>query len=98
MIPFLLKTGYKENDIYWVPISGLQGANLVRPVEKDKCSWYNGQTFIEILDGMPIEKRDPEGPLRIPILDKQKDRGIIIHGKVMQGTVRLGDKIALSPH
>jgi peptide chain release factor subunit 3 len=70
----------------------------VRPVEKDKCSWYNGQTFIEILDGMPIEKRDPEGPLRIPILDKQKDRGIIIHGKVMQGTVRLGDKIALSPH
>ena len=26
------------------------------------------------------------------------DRGIIIHGKVIQGTVRIGDKLALSPH
>jgi peptide chain release factor subunit 3 len=94
----LLKTGYKETDIYWVPISGLTGANLLKPLEKSVCSWYDGPTFMEIIDNLPVEKRDAEGPLRIPILDKQKDRGIVIHGKVMQGTVRVGDKIALSPH
>lgn len=84
LIPFLLKTGYKENDIYWVPISGLTGANLVnRDDMKTTCPWYDGPCFLEILDKMPIEKRDPTGPLRIPILDKQKDRGIVIHGKVV---------------
>lgn len=98
LLPFLLKTGYKETDIYWVPISGLTGANLLKPLEKSVCSWYDGPTFMEIIDNLPVEKRDAEGPLRIPILDKQKDRGIVIHGKVMQGTVRVGDKIALSPH
>ena len=51
-----------------------------------------------LAQNLPIEKRNPDGPLRIPILDKQKDRGIVIHGKVMQGTVRVGDKISLSPH
>jgi peptide chain release factor subunit 3 len=99
LLPFLLKTGYKETDLYWVPISGLQGTNLVnRDTMKEVCPWFDGPCFLEVLDQMPVEKRDPNGPLRIPILDKQKDRGIVVHGKVVQGTVRLGDKIALSPH
>lgn len=99
LMPFLLKTGYTENDIYWVPISGLTGTNLIdREGVKEVCPWYDGPCFIEILDNMPIEARDPNGPLRIPVLDKQKDRGIVIHGKVVQGTVRVGDKLALSPH
>ena len=81
--PFLVKTGYSLDDIFWVPISGLTGANLVTPVDKTKCSWYEGPTLMEILDNMPLEKRDPNGPLRIPILDKQKDRDLVIHGKVL---------------
>jgi peptide chain release factor subunit 3 len=82
-----------------VPISGLTGTNLVsREGVKEVSPWYDGPCFIEILDNMPLEVRDPNGPLRIPVLDKVKDRGIIIHGKVVQGTVRVGDKLALSPH
>lgn len=99
LTPFLLKTGYQESDIYWVPISGLHGLNLTnRNTMKEICPWYDGPCFIEILDNMPIEKRDPNGTLRIPILDKYKDRGIIVHGKIVQGTLRLGDSITLSPH
>lgn len=99
LTPFLLKTGYKEEDVYWVPISGLTGMNLVdQEGMKQACPWYEGPSFLETLDKMPVEARDATGPLRIPILDKQKDRGIIIHGKVVQGTVRVGDKLALSPH
>lgn len=52
-----------------MPISGLTGANLLNHVG-DKCPWYTGPTFIEIIDNMAIEQRDPNGPLRIPILDK----------------------------
>lgn len=99
LTPFLLKTGYKEEDVFWVPISGLAGINLVdQEGMKQACPWYEGPSFLETLDKMPVEARDASGPLRIPILDKQKDRGIIIHGKVVQGTVRVGDKLALSPH
>lgn len=48
---------------------------------------------------MPIDARNAEAPLRIPVLDKMKDGNrSIIFGKVEQGTVRLGDRLALSPN
>jgi peptide chain release factor subunit 3 len=28
ILPFLLKTGFKEEDIKWIPISGLAGDNI----------------------------------------------------------------------
>lgn len=55
--------------------------------------------MIEILDNMPIEARNAEAPLRVPILDKMKDSNkTIVFGKVEQGTVRLGDRLAVSPN
>ena len=45
-----------------------------------------------------MNQRDPNGPLRIPIIDKTKEAGIVIaYGKVESGMVRLGDKIMISP-
>ena len=52
---------------------------------------------MQILNELPTEKRDENGPLRIPILDKMKDAGVIAHGKIESGTVRIGDKIMISP-
>jgi len=53
---------------------------------------------MEILDEVSLDKRDPVGGLRIPILDKMKDPALVCHGKVENGTVRLGDKLAVMPH
>lgn len=94
--PFLNKTGYKDEDLIWVPVAGLTGANLNEPLGKE-CNWYNGPTFMEILDKLTLEKRYPDGPLRIPILDKMKDKDLIIHGKVENGTISLGDNLAMMP-
>ena len=82
-----------------MPISGLTGQNIVEPVDSSVCSWYHGPTLLDILDNMPIAAdRNAEAPLRIPVLDKMKDSNrSIIFGKVEQGTVRLGDRLALSP-
>ena len=33
LTPFLKATGYEDNDIIWIPISGLTGANIAEPVE-----------------------------------------------------------------
>jgi peptide chain release factor subunit 3 len=71
--PFLLKSGYGKDDVFYVPISGLTGDNIVQPVEPDRCPWYKGPTLMGILDDLPVEKRDIQGCLRIPVLDKQKD-------------------------
>lgn len=51
-----------------------------------------------MLDDIPVdEHRDAEGPLRIPVLDKMKDKDLTVHGKVESGTIRLGDKLAIMP-
>lgn len=43
-------------------------------------------------------KRYPDGPLRIPVLDKMKEKDLIVHGKVENGTITLGDKLAIMPN
>jgi peptide chain release factor subunit 3 len=93
--PFLRKTGYKDEDVIYVPIAGLTGENIME--KTDVCKWYTGPTFMEILDQIKLYPRFKDGPLRIPILDKMKDKDLIIHGKVENGTVKLGDKMALMP-
>lgn len=83
--------------MYYVPISGLTGDNIVKLVDPSVCKWYKGDTLMEILDNLPVENRDPNGPLRIPILEKVKEQGVVAHGKIESGTIRIGDKIMVSP-
>lgn len=98
MKPFVAQCGYDpEKDVVFVPISGLNGDNIKEPVAKTVCNWYQGPTLIEILDNLEIPPRDANGPLRIPILDKMRDRGTVVFGKVESGTVKIGDQLSLMP-
>jgi len=82
--------------VIYVPIEGLSGCNI--QTKQDRCGWYTGPTLLEILDDIKMPPTNAKGPLRIPILDKMKDKDLVIHGKVENGTVSLGDKLALMPH
>jgi peptide chain release factor subunit 3 len=42
LAPFLEKSGYPEEDVFYVPISGLEGSNIVEKVDPKVCSWYKG--------------------------------------------------------
>jgi len=95
VIPFLHGCGYTDNDITWVPISGLQGENF--KTKTTKCDWYEGSSLLDVLDTMQIPERDENKPLRIPILDKMTDRGVMVFGKVEQGKVEVGTKIMIAP-
>ena len=53
ILPFLLKTGFKEDDIKWIPISGLTGDNITEV--GDSCDWYKGPCLMEIFDQLPVE-------------------------------------------
>ena len=81
--PFLEQCGYTDNDLFWVPISGLTGQNIVEPVDSSVCNWYQGPTLLDILDNMPVIDRLADAPLRVPVLDKMKEGNrSIIFGKV----------------
>jgi peptide chain release factor subunit 3 len=94
--PFLVTCGFDlEKDVYWVPISGFTADNIKDRVDKKICNWYNGPSLLELIDDMEIPERDASGPIRIPIIDKLKDRGVVVFGKVESGTINMGDKLML---
>ena len=97
LVPFLKSTGFEESDLTFVPIVGLSGDNIRDPVSPQTCNWYQGPTLLEILDKVELEPRFPDGPLRIPVLDKMKDPNLIVHGKIENGTLKIGDKLAIMP-
>lgn len=50
LISFLIKIGYKEENITFVPISGYEGENLLE--RSKKMEWYRGPCLYEILDSV----------------------------------------------
>ncbi len=107
--PFLKGCGFKiKKEVKFIPISGLSGANVKDEVSKDVCPWWsqsvaagenntNVSTLIGLLDSLAIDGRDSKAPLRMPVLDRYRDSGTIVIGKVESGTVRAGMKVTVMP-
>lgn len=99
MLPFLKTSGYNvKKDVQFLPISGLFGTNMKTRLDKQICSWWDGPCLFEALDAIDIPLRDPNGPLRMPIIDKFKDMGTTVMGKVESGSVREGDSLLIMPN
>eukprot|EP00829_Urostomides_striatus_P009909 TRINITY_DN222_c0_g2_i1.p1 TRINITY_DN222_c0_g2~~TRINITY_DN222_c0_g2_i1.p1 ORF type:complete len:648 (-),score=233.22 TRINITY_DN222_c0_g2_i1:44-1987(-) len=99
LTPAIVKYGFNvEKNVTWIPLSGLTGANISKPVDKAQCHWYDGPTFMELLENIELPPRLYEGPVRIPVLDKLKDRGTDIFGKVHCGKIQLGSKLVVMPY
>ena len=99
LTPFLNRYGFNiEKNVTWVPLSGLTGANIVNKVDPKLCSWYTGPTLMEILENMQLPERDFDGAVRIPVLDKMKDRGTDIFGKVHSGKIEVGTQLMVMPY
>jgi len=107
--PFLKSCGFViKREVKFIPISGLSGANVKEEVDPSVCSWWrdchtNGEnntsspTLLSLLDSLEIKDRDPNAPLRIPVLDRYNDRGTIAMGKVESGIIRPGMKVTVMP-
>lgn len=53
---------------------------------------------MDLVDDLKLDNRNADGPLRIPILDKMRDRGCVVFGKVESGTIVMGEKLQIMPH
>eukprot|EP01083_Nonionella_stella_P131941 401129_1 len=107
--PFLKGCGFKiKKEVKFMPISGLDGANVKDEVDPKVCPWWkdcytnndnntSDPTLMSLLDRLEMKGRDPNAPVRIPVLDRYTDRGTIAMGKVESGTIRPGMKVITMP-
>ncbi len=95
--PKLKLLGFNDPSIYFVPVSGFTGANIKDRVDSKVCSWYNGPSLFEVLDVLPAVARDLNAPLRIPVMDRYREQGLHVVGKIETGTLNLNDNLVLMP-
>jgi peptide chain release factor subunit 3 len=107
--PYLKNVGYTiKRDVKFLPISGINGDNILREVPPEKCRWWKEYyatgahntttpTLLSTLDSLAIHGRNPDGPLRIPCLDRYLERGCVVLGKVESGTLKVGDTVLIAP-
>ncbi|CAF0857513.1 unnamed protein product [Rotaria sordida] len=96
---YLKMCGFKsEKDTIFIPCSGRTGAMLIEHPGPKVVSWYTGPTFIEYLDRISSFDRNIDGCLRMPIVQRYKDMGVIVLGKIESGQVRVGDRCLIMPN
>jgi len=96
---FLKQCGFAAKDVKYIPISGIKGINLIRDSTKEECPWYDSVCLLRYLDEMkPIERLTGQ-PVRVPITDKYRDRGLTtVLGKIESGVITKGDQLVFVPN
>ena len=86
--------------ITYIPISALQGDNVVIPT--GKFDWYGGPTVLQYIEGLAgAEQQDALAPLRFVVQWIEKVRGdgsdARVLGHVAAGELELGQTVAIEP-
>ena len=94
---FLKKTGFKPDNIQFVPYSGLAGENLTKP--SSHLTWYKGPTLIEAIDKITPPVRPSDKPLRLPLQDVYKIGGVgtVPVGRIETGILKTGQQVKFVP-
>lgn len=99
ILPYLKKLGFNPaKDLTFLPVSGLTGLGLKEPIPQDICPWYKGEAFIPFIDHLPSLNRKSDGPFILPVVDKYKDMGTVLMGKVESGECKKGMSLFLMPN
>ncbi len=91
------KTLRQGDSIYFVPMSALEGDNVVN--KSDKSPWYDGQSLMEILESVEIAGDKNLSNFRFPVQYVNRPnldfRGFC--GTVASGVINKGDQIKVLP-
>merc|ERR1711998_765972 len=102
-----VKDWLKKKNMYkkakFIPISGLQGDNLIE--KSTNMPWYESKkkycqkTLLQVLDTIKPPKRPTDKPLRLPLQDVYKIQGIgtVPVGRVETGLLKPGDVVFFAP-
>lgn len=93
----LRSSGWKVDDVQFVPVASLLGENIVK--KSDKMTWFTGPTLLEAINNLKVPQKPTELPLRLPIQDVYNITGIgvVPVGRVETGVLKLNDKVVAVP-
>ena len=98
---FLQKTGFKREDVTFIPVSGLSGINLTKglPVTLLEGKWYTGSCLVQAIDNFVPATRPVNKPFRFGVSDvfKSMNLGHAVSGRIYTGAIQVGDKVLLMP-
>jgi elongation factor 1 alpha-like protein len=97
---FLTTAGFHQNNVSFVPCSGVLGDNISRRSEDPHASWYTGRTLIEELETSEPYTHALEKPLRMTIGDVFRggvQNPLSISGRIDAGSLQMGDQILTLP-
>jgi len=89
------------NDITYIPISALNGDNIVD--RSDKINWYNGKSLLEFLEDVEIDNDINHTDARFQVQFVIRPQTEELHdyrgyaGKVISGVYKKGDKVKVLP-
>lgn len=87
----------KMNEIEFIPISGIEGANLTESTPK--MEWYQGKSLIEALDSLKGVQYERNMEMRFMGYDLNEKHGFgtFLLGKTLCSSIKIGDKVLLQP-
>lgn len=97
ILKFLKTCGYRSGELHVMPVSGQTGINILEP-RPELHPWYKEDSLIKYLDNLPPLSRNDTGPVRLPIVDKYRDMGVILLGKLESGQIIRGQTYTLMPN
>ncbi|KAI8225089.1 HBS1-like protein [Colletotrichum sp. SAR 10_99] len=96
---FMKGNGFQLKNVTFVPISGLNGDNLVTRPEDEALSWYTGPTLIEALEDSEPMTRALQKPFRMSISEifRSQQSQLTVAGRIESGTVQNGESLIVQP-
>lgn len=106
-----LTAGLRMNDVHVIPVSALEGDNVVE--RSAKTDWYTGPTLIELLEQLPAidEIETDHEAFRLPVQLVIRPQGALANGldaeqyrdyrgyagQISSGVIKVGDEVAVQP-
>ncbi|EDP98096.1 GTP-binding protein [Kordia algicida OT-1] len=95
------KSTYKEQNITCIPVSALQGDNVVK--SSQNMTWYKGKTLVEHLEEIQVQDVYEEAQTRFPVQTVIRPKTEDYHdfrgyaGKLYGGEISVGDQVTVLP-
>ena len=95
------KSEYKNQNLTFIPLSALQGDNVVE--KSENMPWYKGETLLNHLEKLDAEDINDVSQTRFPVQTVIRPKTEEHHdfrgyaGKIYGGDFEIGDKVAVLP-
>jgi elongation factor 1 alpha-like protein len=94
--------GFDQKKIQFIPVSGLTGDNLIKPISEKSGNWYKGPTLVDLIDNLEPPQRSIDAPVRFIVNDASKTaisghQGLNLHGKLEAGIIIVDKEYVVMP-